>query len=163
MSGDYDLYLPSKERPVSLQEVADKLAEEISTEITVLTAEAAQLAAEIESLTGSAASFTHAGHLHQPWQPRARTKSCPPVFWLPSRVKITVILVSINRTKLTQLITAPLRGILESLLIFFYKDLSIARVSPNISVSFIKSNEQLTVTWTRLNFIKRPEQMVTTR
>jgi len=56
-SSDYDLYLLSKERPKILQEVADKLAEEISTEIATLTAEAAQLAAEIESLTGSADHF----------------------------------------------------------------------------------------------------------
>ena len=56
-SSDYDLYLLSKERPIILQEVADKLAEEISTEIATLTAEAAQLAAEIESLTGSADHF----------------------------------------------------------------------------------------------------------
>jgi hypothetical protein len=56
-SSDYDLYLLSKESPIILQEVADKLAEEISTEIMALTAEAAQLAVEIESLTGSADHF----------------------------------------------------------------------------------------------------------
>ena len=58
-SSEYELYRLSRERPDVVQEVADRLAEEISAEISALGAEAAQLAAEIEGLTGVADPFGH--------------------------------------------------------------------------------------------------------
>jgi DNA polymerase III epsilon subunit-like protein len=56
-SSEYELYRLSRERPDVVQEVADRLAEEIGAEIAALEAEAAQLAAEIEGLTGVADPF----------------------------------------------------------------------------------------------------------
>lgn len=58
-SSEYDLYRLSRERPDVVQEVADRLAEEIRAEIAALEAEAAQLAAEIEGLTGVADPLGH--------------------------------------------------------------------------------------------------------
>ncbi|MGY6216660.1 exonuclease domain-containing protein [Methylolobus aquaticus] len=57
-SGDYELYRLSRERPEAVQELADRLAEEISTEVAALEDETVQLAAEIEALTGSADPFS---------------------------------------------------------------------------------------------------------
>ncbi len=52
-SGDYELYQLSQERPDVLATLADQQAEELAAEITGLEAGAAQLAVEIESLTGA--------------------------------------------------------------------------------------------------------------
>ncbi len=52
-SADYELYQLSQERPDVLATLADQQAEELAAEITGLEAEAAQLALEIESLTGA--------------------------------------------------------------------------------------------------------------
>ena len=51
-SGEYELYQLSRERPDFLETLADQQAQDLTTEITGLEDEAAQLAAEIESLTG---------------------------------------------------------------------------------------------------------------
>lgn len=51
-SSDYELYQLSRERPDVLDTLADQQAGELSAEIAGLEAEAAQLVAEIESLTG---------------------------------------------------------------------------------------------------------------
>ncbi len=59
-SGDYELYQLSRERPDFLQSVADQQAEELAAEIATLETEAAQLAEEIESLTGAVDPFGEA-------------------------------------------------------------------------------------------------------
>ena len=56
-SGEYELYRLSRERSDFVLEVADQQAEEIASEIGELGAEAAQLAEEIEGLTGAEAPF----------------------------------------------------------------------------------------------------------
>lgn len=56
-SGEYELYRLSRERPDFMREVANQHAEAVGTQIAELEAEAAQLAEEIEQLTGEAAPF----------------------------------------------------------------------------------------------------------
>ncbi|NCA90161.1 MAG: exonuclease [Gammaproteobacteria bacterium] len=57
-SGDYELYLLSRKRPAFVQEIADQQAEMIAAEIAELEVEAAQLAEEIEVLTGADDPFS---------------------------------------------------------------------------------------------------------
>jgi DNA polymerase-3 subunit epsilon len=56
-SGDYELFTLSRERPEFLQEIADQQAGQIAAEIAELEVEAAQLAEEIASLTGTEDPF----------------------------------------------------------------------------------------------------------
>jgi DNA polymerase-3 subunit epsilon len=56
-SGEYELFMLSLDRPDFLQEIADQQAGQIAAEIAELEVEAAQLAQEIESLTGAGDPF----------------------------------------------------------------------------------------------------------
>jgi hypothetical protein len=56
-SGDYELYLLSRERPDFLQTLADQPAAKLTAEIAGLEAETILLAQEIEGLTGASAPF----------------------------------------------------------------------------------------------------------